>query len=154
MMETLFTPQDILDFAVQLEKNGEATYRDAKEHITDAGLSCMLDWAAGEERKHGEWFSQLKDQIGMVESRQLSAEMNDALISKYFKDQSFSLREVDFSKMVSTGDLLEALIEFEEDTILFYQILESFISDDATVDKLNLIVQEERNHIRKLREYG
>ena len=114
----------------------------------------MLDWIADEERKHGEWFSQLKDQIETIESRQLSADMNDALVSEYFRDQSFSLREVDFSKIRSSEKLIEVFIEFEEDTILFYQMLESFISDDATVSKLGLIIREEKNHIRELKEYA
>jgi len=152
-MESLFTPRDIIDFAIQLEKNGEAVYRNAKEHTANAGLRCLLGWAADEERKHRDWFSQLREQIDTDEGRQLTADMNTALTGEYFKDQSFSLREVDFSKIVSTEKLMEVFIEFEEDTILFYQMLESFISDNGTLEKLTLIIQEEESHIRKLREY-
>jgi len=67
-------------------------------------------------------------------------------------EQSFSLREVDFSAIKGARELIEVFIEFERDTILFYEMLESFIIDEEIGKKLNRIMDEEKVHISKLQE--
>ena len=47
--------------------------------------------------------------------------------------------------------MIETFIEFEKDTILFYQMLETFIQDDSALQELNEIVAEEERHIEKLK---
>lgn len=146
----MFTAQNIIDFAVRLEKNGETIYRNAQGLTSDAAMGELLEWAAEEERKHGEWFAALREEIDADEDHHLIEDMNKALVSEYFQDQSFSLKEVDFSKIESTEEMIEVFIEFEEDTILFYQMLESFTSDEETAKRLTQIIEEEQNHIQKL----
>jgi rubrerythrin len=47
--------------------------------------------------------------------------------------------------------MIATFIEFEKDTILFYQMLEAFIQDDLALQELNEIVAEEKRHIEKLK---
>ena len=44
------------------------------------------------------------------------------------------------------------IIEFEKDTILFYELLRSFIEEKANVELLDAIIEEEKSHIRLLEE--
>jgi len=46
--------------------------------------------------------------------------------------------------------LLELAIEFEKDTILFYQMLRSFIDDRGVLNGLDNIVEEESRHVDEL----
>jgi len=46
--------------------------------------------------------------------------------------------------------LLELAIEFEKDTILFYQMLRSFIDDREVLNGLDNIVEEESRHVDEL----
>ena len=48
------------------------------------------------------------------------------------------------------GELITQSIELEQDTILFYEILLDFLDNDQTIEQLKIIIQEERNHIKKL----
>ena len=63
------------------------------------------------------------------------------------------LIEVDFSQIDRIDDLIDIFIEFEEDGILFYEMLLPFIQDQETMAQLNKIITEEKNHIEQLREF-
>ena len=52
--------------------------------------------------------------------------------------------------MADVDELIAIFIEFEKDTILFYEILEPFIEDDRTLADLKKIIAEENNHIIRL----
>jgi len=59
----VFEIKEILDLAIRLEKNGEATYRQAILTSTHAELKAALDWMAQEEASHGQWFSRLRTSL-------------------------------------------------------------------------------------------
>ena len=148
----MFSAYEILDIAVKLEKNGEKVYREAMDHTSDLALKELLKWMADEELGHAEWFSKLKGEVELNQDHHLIKEMSGALVEKFVGEQSFSLKEVDFSQIKGTRELIEVFMEFERDTILFYEMLESFIVDQETNEKLNRIMDEEKTHISKLQE--
>ena len=59
--------------------------------------------------------------------------------------------DVDFSRIEHINTMIATFIEFERDTILFYQMLEAFIQDDSALQELSAIVAEEEHHIEKLK---
>ena len=65
--------------------------------------------------------------------------------------RNFSLEDVDFSRIDHINTMIATFIEFEEDTILFYRMLETFIQDESALQELNEIVAEEERHIEKLK---
>ncbi len=138
--------------AIQLEKNGEQVYLAALDHIDDAGLKQLLKWMAEEERHHAKWFADLKGAVGILDENESIKEMNDALVRDYLGDQAFSLKEVDFSRVKDTNELIRIFIEFEKDTILFYDILISFVPDESTKEKIRHIITEEEAHVEKFKE--
>lgn len=148
----MFCAYEILDIAVKLEKNGEKVYREAMDQTGDLSLKELLKWMADEEVKHAEWFSELKSEVELNENHHLIRELSGDLVSEFVGEQSFSLKDVDFSEIKGTRELIEVFIEFERDTILFYEMLESFIIDEETGEKLNRILDEENDHISKLQE--
>lgn len=146
----MFSAYEILDIAVKLEKNGEKVYREAIDQTGDLSLKELLKWMVDEEVKHAEWFSELKNEVELNEDHHLIKEMSGDLVSEFVGEQSFSLKDVDFSAIKDSRELIEVFIEFERDTILFYEMLESFIIDEETGEKLKRIIEEEKNHISKL----
>ena len=148
----MFSAYEIIDIAEKLEKNGEKVYREAMDQTEDLSLKELLKWMADEEVEHAEWFSKLKSEVELNENLNLIKEMSRGLVSDFVGEQSFSLREVDFSAIKGTRELIEVFIEFERDTILFYEMLESFIIDEEIGEKLNRIMDEEKVHISKLQE--
>ena len=68
-------------------------------------------------------------------------------------EKGFSLDDVDFSKVEHTNDLLLKMIEFENDTVLFYEMIRTVVSDKETLDCIDTIIDQEKKHGKKLQQY-
>ena len=149
----MFSIQEILDLAIRLEKNGESVYRQAAAKLSRADLVSLLVWMADEEVKHAEWFSELKYKLETDSINPFIEEMGREVLTDMLGEKSFSHRDVDFSRINQPHDLVAVFIEFEQDTVLFYETLKPFIEDDATLSNLDKIIAEENNHIAKLHTF-
>jgi rubrerythrin len=149
----LFSAIEILDIAIGIEQNGEAVYRDALELISDPQLVDLLTWMADEEAKHAKWFSDLKQNVATESENPFVEEMGRELFNDLLGEKSFSHKEVDFSKVEQIDDLMAIFVEFEKDSILFYELLESFIEDQSTLENLKKIIAEENNHIARIQSF-
>ena len=146
----MFTINEILDIAVRIEKNGEEVYRNAVDNITDTDLISLLEWMAGEEVDHAKWFFDLNQEIKTTSKNPFMEEISQDLLKEMIGDQSFSLKEVDFSSVVQVQDLVAIFIEFEEDSILFYEMLKMITQNEGTLAEIDRIIAEEKQHIEKL----
>lgn len=149
----MFSSNEILDMAIWIEQNGESVYRNAIEKLAKPDLISLLEWMADEEVKHAEWFSELKKKAETTSTNPFVEEMSRELFKDLLGEKSFSHKEVDFSLVEDVNDLIAIFIEFERDTILFYEMLEPFIEDDVTLVSLKKIIEEENNHIEKLKAF-
>jgi len=148
----MFTLQEIYDLAIQIEKNGEAFFREAEKKISKPTLKSLFLWLAEQEVKHSSWFKQKKES-SKVKSETLALDkMTVKMLKDILGDQSFSLREVEINRVKTVEDLLSVAIEFEEDTIIFFQMVRSLVDDD-TVKGLDEIIEEETHHIKMLRDF-
>ena len=150
----MFTVKEILNMAIQIEQNGEAVYRRAIAKITDPKLISLLEWMADEEVKHAEWFASLKQEFELHPQKPLVQEISRDFLKDLLGGQEFSLEDQDFSKVEQVNELIDVFIEFEKDTILFYEILQPFIRDEDTLWQLKEIITEEKRHIELLREFS
>jgi rubrerythrin len=148
----MFSLKDIIDIAVQIERNGERVYRNAAEKIEDPSLSSLLHWLADEETHHAKWFEALMDKVPETGDFPEEEKMGRALLQDAVGAQSFTLDDADFSSMKKVEDLLNLAIEFEKDTALFYGMLQPLIEDQKTLEQLHAIIQEEEAHARRLKE--
>jgi rubrerythrin len=149
----MFSVQEILDLAIQLEKNGESVYRSAVDEVTEPELVSLLIWMADEEVRHRHWFSEVKKNFETQSINPFMEEMSRQVFGGMLGDKSFSHRDVDFSQVDHLDDLIGIFIEFEKDTVLFYETLIPFIEDNDTLEHLKKIIDEENNHIKKLHEF-
>jgi len=148
----LFSIHDIIDLAIQIEKNGEKRYRKALQGISDPSLASLLQWLADQEIEHAQWFSDMRRTIKDTVSDPALAQMGKRLLQEALGDQIFSLKDADFSQVDHSEKLLETAIEFERDTLLFYQMMASFIESKAVLEHLNVIIEEENRHIQLLEQ--
>ena len=149
----MFSTNEILDMAIKLEQNGEAVYRKAIEKVSQSELVPLLEWMADEEVKHANWFADLKRKLETKRSNPFVEEMSRELFNDLLGEENFSLKDVDFSSVDSIDNLIEIFIEFEKDSVLFYQVLEPFIEDPITLKHLKMIIDEENRHIQRLKEF-
>jgi rubrerythrin len=148
----MFSITEIIEIAVQLEKNGEKVYREAIGKSKNFELDDLLLRIAEEELDHIDWFLSLKNEIEKSQDRPQVKEMDASLIDDLIGKQTFSLADVDFSQVKNSDHLIDIFIEFEKDTILFYEMLKTFLVDEKTIEHLEKIIQEESSHIEKFED--
>lgn len=148
----MFSIHEIIDIAVKLEKNSEKIYRKARKRTADIALKDLLEWIVTEELSHADWLAALKSDIEQNKGHPLIKEMSETLVKDFVGEQAFSLQDVDFAKIKNAEALIQIFIDFEKDTIIFYEMLKSFITDKKTIEKVNQIIAQEKVHIEKFLE--
>ena len=148
----MFSAKEIIELAIKIEKNGEAVYRSAIEEVPNPELVPLLEWMADEEVKHANWFAELKHNLETKNENPFVEEMGHELFNEMLGDKNFSLKDVDFATIEEIDDLIETFIEFEKDSIIFYEVLKPFVEDPVVREYLNKIIDEEKQHIELLKE--
>lgn len=146
----MFTLSDLIAIAVQMEKNGEALYRRSRVHAGNEDLAALLEWMAGEERRHAEWLRDLQQKELAGADDAIAVDMRRALVDDFVDGQTFSLQDVDFAAVRSVGEMIDIFIEFENDTLRFYDLLRTFLDNGPASLQLDTIMTEEKKHIEEL----
>jgi len=149
----MFSIPEILDIAIRIEKNGEKFYREAMGRVSSDSLASLLRWLADEEVEHCRVFTSLRQSLPTDAGNRQLEEMSGALLQDILGDQKFSLSDIDLSQVSGVERLLEHAIEFENDTVLFYEMMSGIIDDLDTLACLGTLIEEERHHIRVLNEH-
>ncbi|MGD9950793.1 MAG: ferritin family protein [Desulfobulbus sp.] len=148
----MFTLSDVLNIAVQIEKNGEDTYRRVAGQIKDPELAQMFKWMAEEEKRHGEVFAAIIDDRELTTEQAELEAMGRALLQDIVRSQTFSLDQEQLARTTSLDDLLIQSIEFENDTLGFFEFLSGFLDAPEAVKQLGVIIEQERGHVKHLEE--
>jgi rubrerythrin len=146
----MFTLSDICNIAVQIERNGERIYRAAGKNTDDTQMAQVFNWMADEEMRHAQWFEELDLPSRLPTGHEEIESMGRSLLQEMMKDQTFSLEDDRMRAVRDLDGLFELSMEFEQDTILFYEALRSFIDDPDVVVQLNRVISEEHGHMRQL----
>ena len=149
----MFSIDEIIDLAVQIERNGEKLLQSAQKEVSVPELASLLQWMEDEERRHVEWFSQLRPVPKEPTDMSHLEDMGKNLLKEMLGDQSFSLGDTDFSKLENINELIKTLIEFEKDTALFYQLIRTAVTDQETQTLLERIISEENRHAQRLKAF-
>ena len=148
----MFTLDEIIDLAIRIEKNGEKTYRKAQNEVPSPELASMLQGLADDEAEHEKWFAKLREDMDVEIEDPILEEMGKSIFRSVLGDQAFSISDTDFSRIDNITSLLELSIEFEKDTIIFYEMLREFIEDVKVLSGIDKIIEEENRHIKHLEE--
>jgi rubrerythrin len=148
----MFTLVEVLDLAIRLEINGEKFYRRFMDSMLNPELRAILLWLADQEHKHAAFFTRLKGEEWARAPADLSQSPEGLLLQDFLGDRALSLDEVDAASLQSVQDILQCALEFERDTILFYDMIKAFITEKAVLERLGLILQEENAHIHILQD--
>ncbi len=148
----MFTMDDLFDIAIKMEKNGEAVYMDSLSRIKKRDLKDLLKWMADEEARHQKWFKDQKNRLTLEIDETNLKQMIPGLLEQMMGENTLALEDIDFTEAKNITDLLQTFIGFEQDTIMFYEMLEMFIENETVKKGLESIVDEEKKHVRKLGE--
>lgn len=146
----MFTIGDIRNIAIQIEKNGEETYRNASKAAKDPNVSEVLAWMAEEEKHHAKWFTNLRSSKPLTPEQQEIEAVGRTLLQDMIKGNNFLIDENDLKNAKTVEEVILQSKKFELDTILFYEFLIGFLDDEEAIHQLKNIIEEERHHIEKL----
>jgi rubrerythrin len=150
----MFTRHEIYALAVQIEKNGEDFYRNAGEKVPSADLQALFKRLAEDEASHRETFQHREADLSLSEpSVSGHGDTGTDMLQRLLGDQAFSLKELELSALERQEDLIAAAVEFEKDTILFYDMISAFIEDPRVLSRIKEIKEEENRHIALLEAY-
>ena len=149
----MFSWQDIIAVAIQIEQNGEQLYRAAAAEIKDPELSSALTALADDEAHHQEKFKQIAADQPQGTPGSALEKMARALLREMVAEHSFSLQSTDLLTAQTVREIVSASIVFEQDTLLFYEMIEKMASDQQARDILQQIAAEEKRHINELQQW-
>lgn len=148
----MFTIDDIKNIAVQIEQNGEKTYREVAKETTNPEIAEMFTWMADEEKRHAQWFKSFTATTPLTPEQQELAAMGKSLLQDMIKDQTFSLDKEALVESKNLHEMLTQSVTFEQDTVLFYEFIGGLISEDQVLEQLQSIIDEEKKHAQRLEE--
>lgn len=138
---------DLFDYAIQMEKDGEAYYRQLSHRTSNTGLRTILTMLADEEVKHQQLFEQLKESKGTLQSSQaltrtknIFVQMKESgevisdetdQIELYQKAQDLEKKSREFylgkSEEAESADLKDVLVQLAKEEETHYVILQNII---------------------------
>jgi rubrerythrin len=148
----MFTIGEVFDLAIRLERNGENFYRRLVGSMVNEDFSTQLLWLADQEAKHGQFFARLKRESSTQALEDLGERSEGALLQDFLGEHALSLDEVDPHSLADVPAVLQFALEFEKDTILFFEMIRAFITEQAVLEGLDAIIQEENRHIKVLQD--
>ena len=146
----MFTIADICNIAVQIEKNGEETYRKASCASKNPEVAQLLATMAEDERRHGEWLATITSDTLLSEEQKEMEMVGRTLLQDMIKDNPLLLATNELESAATVEEVLTRSKTFEADTILFYQFIQGVLDDPAVVRQMEIIIREERSHLRHL----
>ncbi|MFZ3170950.1 MAG: ferritin family protein [Carboxydocellales bacterium] len=147
-----FQPEEIIDLAVQIEKNGAEMYTKLGQRSENVKIRELLLYLAAEEGKHQETFLKLGVGFQPVNpGEQYAGEyfeyLQSMVESHLFNDQAY------LEKLIASAnselDIIRIASSFEKDTILFFDSFRRMVNKEnaSIIDEL---VKEEQGHLMKL----
>ncbi len=153
-MSIMFSPSDLFDIAIQIERNGAAFYRKAAQQFAEPAVrEELLDLALMEE-EHEATFELLKERLLGVAPGASDLFESDTEAVAYL--ESFTQGRI-FDMSKDTGpaagqtltliDVLRQAIEKERDSVMFYLGMKNLIPASEGADKIDSIIKQEMSHI-------
>lgn len=139
--------------AVEMERRGESFYRTAARLAKTSEARDMLNSLADEEAAHLREFQRLCDCLaGNAACESLYTAEQSAYLSAIAADIVFpeglmTLRRAGFD---DPKEVLQAAIDSEKDSILFYTELAALTTDPMAREVFGEIIRQERKHMTRL----
>jgi len=151
-MSLHFNADGILRMAEQIERNGEAFYRSAAARIPDGAVKDRLLELAAMEAQHQTTFGIVRN---MLVSEEPHAPPYDPRGQTEMYLQDLAERHI-FAKETPTEllaacltpeEVLDVALRFERESVSFYTGLQSLVPAALGRGNVELIVDEEREHV-------
>ncbi len=149
-MPAILDIQDVLQFAVKIEENGEKFYRTVARAIREKEVGKLFNFLAEEEVRHGKIFAEMLEKTG-------KHQVPETYPGEYFQYLKAYVENLIFSstmeKQLTNRDGLMKIMDFaisrELDSITYYLETKPLVPE-IQHEILGRIIEEERDHFVRL----
>lgn len=153
-----YSVNEVIEFAVQIEKNGYAFYHEAsKRKDLDAKAREFIEFLRDQELDHEKTFLALRDDADMqnlelTQDWELVAEYLKTIVSgRIFNSEDSAIKKAAVAKDLK--EIIDHAITFEKDTLLYFHAVNDNVSQAKAKQALRRIINEEVSHVLKLNDY-
>jgi rubrerythrin len=151
-----FNPDEVLQMAEQIERNGARFYRMAADLVEGGGANELLRKLADWEEDHGRIFADIRAQLRQPE-RQATVFDPDREAALYLRAMAdghvFDVR-IEPADLLTGREEVEEILRLaigqEKDSIIFYLGLKEIIPEKMGRERIDEIIKEEMRHIAYL----
>ena len=153
-----YSVNEIIEMAVQIERNGYAFYNEAAQgKDLDDDSRKLITWLRDAELDHEKTFLRLRDEVdNMVLELYTDWDMVAAYLKTIVESRIFNSEDSAIRKAAEAKDLMGVIdnaITFEKDTLLYFHAISDGISNDKAKTALRRIINEEVSHVLKLNDF-
>jgi rubrerythrin len=153
-MTGILRGNDLVETAIQIEKNGAAFYDEMAQSAKEESVREKASFFAGEERKHLKIFQEMLASVG--EPQPVETYPGEYMLYvRTLADQHIFTKEKDAQeqarKAASDIEAIDFALGIERDSILFYSEIKNFIRK-GTHEAVDRIIEEERKHLIQFAE--
>jgi rubrerythrin len=152
-MSDRFSIQEIVEIAIEVEKNGVTFYQALAESASAVRLRDLFAYLAGEERKHITRFEEILESVGGYQISEAYYATQYMGYMKALADERVFRSDVSVAEIADRArtprEAIDVAIGFEKESILFLHEMGELVSgtDGKTIQKL---LDEERDHLTRL----
>ncbi len=147
-----FSVSEIIEMAILIEQSGYAYYGQAlRRKNLSFKTKELLTKLRDQEKQHEIFFNGLRKEddfelLNFGEDQELVHDYLRAIVNyRIFSKPEAALKAAEQAK--DEKALIEAAIDFEKDTLLYYQGIKEAIKDSEAKDVLGKIIKEEISHV-------
>jgi len=151
-MGNIFSGNEIVEMAVQIEKNGRDFYNKVGLLSKNKDTKKIFEHLASQEERHIKVFEGMIEAIKKYEPTEAYADEYFAYIKALSEEHIFTKKqkgEEIADSVKNEQQAIELGIGFEKDSILFYHEMKNFVPDSESGIIDNLL-KEEQKHLEKL----
>ncbi len=151
----VFKATDVVELALELEKNGEAFYRRVAAKSASPAVKALFEELAQQEVYHFQAFQKLAqtawDQplLTQDEWSNYLGYLQATVQSAFFEGEDKSLALAD--KVENEQEAIRMAMGFEKETLLFFHDLRDMVPEGEKKTVVRIIA-EEKQHLRRLAE--
>lgn len=146
-----FAGTEIVEIGIQIERNGRDFYAGLVKKLKSEPAKELFKYMAAEEEQHIEDFKKILASVKKYQPYQSYPEEYFAYLRAMASEQVFVEKEVGEKarEVTAEREAIDVSIGLEKDSILFYQEMKEFLSEnDAKI--VDQVIAQEKEHVRKL----
>lgn len=152
-----FDASEILEMAIEIERNGQKFYKKAAQIVKDSKTKQFMFDVADMEVQHEKTFRQMKETLSRKEIKVFDPDNEASLYLQAMADGNVFDLKADLSSKLTAGQSIDEIfklaIQAEKDSIIYYIGLEDYVEDETDKKKVDEIIEEERGHILALYQH-